>query len=423
MEYKINCPHCFNQFDQKEVLFKKSKAKNESQFDDQNLIYPQKENCEFICDEDGFVVSAKDYSGNLFNNRVCPNCHNSLPHKYGKYPVKRIVIAGVAGCGKTVYLSSLLSNIQTYCTRFNISCSPQSESVKNYVQNNNIEKGKPLPQATLIDGDIVPLSIDMQFNNEDRSKTIVTIVFYDFAGEEILSHSNRAQEAINHADGIIFLQDPIQFQRIIKDESPNMYDSGLQTMIRLMVASDYCSIPMAVGISKCDRLIDDGIFNSKLVETLNEPVKPAENFKGFCAVDYNRISKAIDDFYRNIDNQTRTALKTSFDCFNYFAVSALNCKLVVSDENILVPAETPHPMRIEEPLFWLFNQFGFINSDVDVLEHAVVGKISQLNEQRIMWEKQLSEAQQKKLFGKKRVKECEENLNRINKYIQELVNS
>lgn len=148
IEYGINCPYCFNQFNQKEVLFKKSQSQNESQFDNQTLINTRKENCELIYDEDGFVVSTKNSSRDIFHERVCPYCYNYLPNMYGKYPVKRIVLTGATGCGKTVYLSSLLRNIQTYCAYENLSCCIQSLSVKNYVQNNNVEEGKPLPQAT-----------------------------------------------------------------------------------------------------------------------------------------------------------------------------------------------------------------------------------------------------------------------------------
>lgn len=422
MEYKINCPYCFNQFNQKEVLFKKSQSKNESQFDNQTLINPQKESCKLICD-DGFIVSVKDSSGNLFNDRVCPYCHNSLPHMYGKYPVKRIVLTGAVGCGKTVYLSSLLRNIQTYCTSLNISCIPQSKSVNKYLQNNTIEAGKPLPHATLTDGHIDPLSVDMRLANEDGGITTVTIVFYDFAGEEILSQRNRVQEAIKHADGIIFLQDPIHFQRIINNESPNMYDSGLQTISHLLAKNDYCRIPFAACISKCDILIDDRIYSGELVDLLKENDKSAENFKGFCAIDYNKLSKAIDDFHRKIDFWTRTTLKTSFDCFNYFAVSALNCKTVLSDENVLVPTEEPHPMRIEEPLYWLLYQFGLINCDGTIIDHAVVGKIAKINKQKEMWKKELSEAQSRRFGRRRRVQECADNLNRIEKEIQVLMNS
>lgn len=365
MKYRINCPYCFNQFDQKEVLFKKDNAKNEPLFDDQTLINPQKENCELINDADGFVVSVKDSSDNRFNERICPYCHSSLPLMYGKYPVKRIVLTGVTGSGKTVYLSSLLRNIQTYCANVNLSCSIQSPSVNKYVQNNIIEKGKPLPQATSPDQAIESLPITIKFIDDDGIPTRVTIVFYDVAGEEITSSLNNSTiKAIKHADGIMVLQDPNQF------ETHMMYNSVLQIIINtLNIGSDYCSIPIAFCISKCDRMIDDGMFSDELVELLKKPVKTVDG--GFCAVDYNRISKEIDELYRQQDPTTRTALRTYSDCFNYFAVSSLNCKLVVSNENTLVPAETPHLMRLEEPFYWLLNQFGIINSDVDIIDHTL----------------------------------------------------
>lgn len=398
-------------------LFQKGHCKKEIPVDDQTIIIPKKENYEFIYDEDGFVVRVKDSSDNLSHERICPYCHNPLPHMYGKYPMKRIVLTGATGCGKTVYLSSLLRNIQNYCASVNITCSIQSPSIKNYVQNNTIEIGRPLPQATCPDRSTEPLPIDIQFLNNDGISTTVTIVFYDVDSEEITSSNNhKPNEVIKHADGIILLQDPKQF------ETQTMYADLLHIINTLIFGNDYCSIPIAVCISKCDSLIDDGIFSNELVKMLNEPVKTAENFRGFCAVDYNGISKAIDSFYRQQDTPTRTALRTYFDCFNYFAVSSLNCKLIVSNENKLVPAEAPHPMRIEDPLYWLLYQFGLINSDEEIIDHAVVGKLSKLNEQREMLEKELSKAQSRR-FGRRRVQECEDNLTKINQLIKEIMNS
>ena len=165
-----------------------------------------------------------------------------------------------------------------------------------------------------------------------------------------------------------------------------MINSVLGTIIGLFVGKQYCEIPIALCISKADRLIEDNLFGEALSELLKSDVKSAADFHGFCASEYNEISKKLDDFYRIQDNPTRNALKTSFNNFNFFAVSSLNCHLSESDEHsdlngekMLMPTENPHPLRIEEPLFWLFNQFGFIKSDIPVIQHAIVGKIEKIN--------------------------------------------
>lgn len=381
-------------------------------------------------DRDDFLSSVTDVFGGHTSSRVCPKCFNPLPRNYGKYPVKFISVIGITGAGKTVYLSSLLDNMYEYADK--IGMNPiNNDSVNFFIEQNKIQKDVVLPQGTLPERMSQPLCYHLHYFHQGKGVSETsTFVIYDIAGENCVDDRSVENfgQFILHSDGIIILQDPKQFQRIY-GEAHTMANSVLRTINNLFVGTEYCSIPIALCISKCDRLIDDGMFDGQLVEMLNEPVKSAENFKGFCAVDYNKISKAIDEFYRRQDNPTRTALRTSFDCFNYFAVSSLNCRLVesgetsdISQEKILMPAETPHPMRIEEPLFWLFNQFGFINSDADIINHAVVGKISQLNEQRKMWERELSEAQSRRFGRRRRVQECEDNLNSIKRQIQELMN-
>ncbi len=382
-------------------------------------------------DGDGFLSSVTDVFDGHTSSRVCPECFNPLPRNYGKYPVKFISVIGITGAGKTVYLSSLLDNMYEYADKLGMN-PINNDSVNFFIEQNKIQRDIVLPQGTLPERMSQPLCYHLHYFHQGKGESETsTFVIYDIAGENCVDDKSVENfgQFILHSDGIIVLQDPKQFKKIY-GEAHTMANSVLRTINNLFVGTDYCSIPIALCISKCDRLIDDGMFDGKLVEMLNEPVKSAENFKGFCAVDYNKISKAIDDFYRSQDNPTRTALRTSFDCFNYFAVSSLNCRLIesgetsdISQEKILMPAETPRPMRIEEPLFWLFKQFGFINSDVDIQDHAIVGKIAKLNEQKELWEKELSEAQSRRFGRRKRVQECEDNLNSISKQIQELMNS
>lgn len=382
-------------------------------------------------DRDDFLSSVTDVFNGHTSSRVCPKCFNPLPRNYGKYPVKFISVIGITGAGKTVYLSSLLDNMYEYADK--IGMNPiNNDSVNFFIEQNKIQKDVVLPQGTLPERMSQPLCYHLHYFHQGKGVSETsTFVIYDIAGENCVDDRSVENfgQFILHSDGIIILQDPKQFQRIY-GEAHMMANSVLRTINNLFVGTDYCSIPIALCISKCDRLIDDGMFDGQLVEMLNEPVKSAENFKGFCAVDYNKISKAIDEFYRRQDNPTRTALMKSFDCFNYFAVSSLNCRLVesgetsdISQEKILMPAETPHPMRIEEPLFWLFNQFGFINSDVDIDDYAVVGKISKLNEEKKLWERKLVEVQSRRIGRRRHVQECEDRLNSINRQIQELMNS
>lgn len=383
-------------------------------------------------DRDGFLSSVTDVFNGHTSTRVCPHCCNPLPRNYGKYPVKFISVIGITGAGKTVYLSSLLDNMHDYAATLGMTAL-NSESVNFFITQNKIAKDIVLPQGTLPERMSQPLCYHLHYFHQGKGMAETsTFVIYDIAGENCVDDESIENfgQFILHSDGIIVLQDPKQFTDIY-GEAHTMSESVLRTINNLFVGTKYCTIPFALCISKCDRLIDDGMFDSELVEMLEEPVRSSENMKGFCASDYNKISVAIDNFYRKHDQPTRLALKNSFDCFNYFAVSSLNCRLVesgetsyISNEKILMPAESPRPMRIEEPLFWLFNQFGFINSDIAIADHAVVGKIEKLNEQKAELYEERKRLDEGFVFRRQqKIDACERNIKAVDNRISELMNS
>ena len=382
-------------------------------------------------DKDGFLSSVIDIMGNHTSSRVCPRCCNPLPHNYGKFPVKFISVIGITGAGKTVYLSSLLDNMYDYADKIGMTPLP-SESVNFFIELNKIARDVVLPQGTSPERMSQPLCYNLQYFHQGKGiRETSTFVIYDIAGENCVNPQGITNfgKFISHSDGIIILQDPKQFKDIY-GEAHTMTQSVLNTIISLFVGKRYCDIPMALCISKCDRLISDGLLGSGLIDMLSSEVKSAEDFRGFCAKDYNNISKEIDAFYHDHDNPTRTALKNSFDNFNYFAVSSLNCRLEESSEissidgeKILMPAEKPHPMRIEEPLFWLFTQFGFIKSDIPIINHAVVGRVERLNHDKKLFMEELQRLESKRIImppTKKKINECKASIDEINRLIREL---
>ena len=57
-------------------------------------------------------------------------------------------------------------------------------------------------------------------------------------------------------------------------------------------------------------------------------------------------------------------LYVNYSVYNYFAFTALGCD--VSDDG--KPIGPILPKRIEEPLFWLLHQLGYIDSDVPIFQ-------------------------------------------------------
>lgn len=381
-------------------------------------------------DRDGFLTSVTDIFGKHTSNRVCPECCNPLPINYGKFPVKFISVIGITRAGKTVYLSSLLDNMYIYADKIGMTPLP-NDAVNFFIESNKIGRGITLPQGTSPERLSQPLCYNLQYFHQGKHmRETSTFVLYDIAGENCVSPEGIVNFGpfIAHSDGIIILQDPKQFTKIF-GEAHAMINSVLGTIIGLFVGKQYCDIPIALCISKADRLIEDNLFDESLSELLTRDVNPAADFHGFCASEYNEISDKLDDFYSVQDNPTRTALKTSFNNFNYFAVSSLNCQLsesedgkVVNGEKMLMPIENPHPLRIEEPLFWLFYQFGFIKSDVPVKPHAIVGEIEKLNDEiKSLMNCKVELENRRIAFGRnQRIKELDKRIQEIQQRIEQL---
>ena len=384
-------------------------------------------------DADGYLTTVYDIFSNQTNNRVCPHCHNPLPMNYGKFPVKFISIIGITNAGKTVYLSSLFDNIYKYMGKIGMTPLP-SESVDFFIESNKIKKGAVLPQGTSAQQMCQPLCFNLQyFDSHTYQNTKNTFVIYDIAGENCTDKNaiKNFGGFIEHSDGIIILEDPNQFE-IIAENDQDMVGSVLRTINETFIGTDYCDIPIAMCISKSDILINNGFFDRKLCQKLTEDVNSAENQDGFNAKDYNKISNMLDQFYFDRDRPTRLELKNAFDNFNYFAVSALNCRLEPSSEidgtgkTLYVPAEKPHPLRIEEPLYWLFYQFGFIHSDEEIVRHAVISDIDNLNKKIKAAKEEKAEIQKSLLppwVKKKKTKDIDERIERLMALIKEKYDS
>ena len=385
-------------------------------------------------DRDGFLSSVTDRFGKRTSNRVCPECCNPLPMNYGKFPVKFISIIGITGAGKTVYLSSLLDNMHIYAGKIGMTPLP-NDAVNFFIETNKIAKDVTLPQGTPAARFSQPLCYNLQyFHSKTLQRETSTFVLYDIAGENCVDPAGIENFGpfISRSDGIIILQDPKQFDGIY-NEAHSMIDTVLQTITNLFVGKQYCDIPLAMCISKADRLIQDNLFEPALADMLSSEVRSALDFNGFCASEYNEISRMLNDFYFHQDPATRQALRNGFDNFNYFAVSSLNCELkdtgarndATDGEPLLTPAEMPHPLRIEEPLFWLFTQFGFIQSDVPIIEHAIAGKIERLNQSLDHMERLYAEVDRQRfsLTRRRRLSEIEEQIKSIKQELEDLIHS
>lgn len=365
-----------------------------------------------IRDEDGMVIGAQDSFGKETTERVCPYCHNPLPEGYGRYPVKFISTIGVTGAGKTVYLSQLCYNMQEQLGVYGISAYNITASATRYMKHNIVSKGKSLPKTTNKDLLLQPLF----FKFGHRNACTQTFVFYDIAGENLVSPKNdgggtrlsaraaKYGKFILHSDAIIFLINPSQFVK--EDGAGNDDDTkkyapteSLNIISQLFEASknpeSLHEIPLAVCISQVERPlavaqgaivglnICKSILRQQWLPHMQLPVIETEGLPktipAFNAEDYNKVRDLVENHASKKLAALSTELDNHFHCYNYFMIESIGVPLEKKSESsgtvYQVPSKQPVPKRIIEPLLWILTILLIDGSGRPVV--AVEGKINE----------------------------------------------
>ena len=332
-------------------------------------------------DEDGFLYKIEDVYGKESYDRVCPRCHNPLPSGYGKHPVKFISVIGISSSGKTVFLSKLADDLGTYLAKLNMTALPATKWSRNFSVENKIALGRPLPGGNPIQYMSQPLFYDISYSVHDNIEESM-LVFYDIAGESCVDSAKIKAfgKFVMNSSGLIIMIDPKQF-RVLDGTAESLTDSVLATLKNTITTHGQVEVPTAICISKSDLMYH---LLAKDTPICYEDVRTIKkgNQKYFCATDYNQISKAIHDFIESFDKQINVTLNNIYNYYNYFAFTALNGSVNEDELGRKIPEKEPDPKRIEEPLFWIFKEFGYIDSDIPVCEYSKIGcKVANLRKQ------------------------------------------
>ncbi|MCL2071279.1 MAG: hypothetical protein FWH07_03485 [Oscillospiraceae bacterium] len=312
--------------------------------------------------EEGLLYSARDVFGVETTRRICPECHNPLPAKFGANPVKLVSVIGITASGKTVYLSQLCRHFSELCSEVGITSTPTSKAAMDFRDSNPIRMGEKLPEGTLAGGLSQPLCFDLSIRKNDKiiSKTIV---FYDISGENCVDEKQMEKYGcfVKHSSAIILLLDPNQqFGGDYKNSPENVMDAIYNYF---QEKTHIKRLPICVTVSKGDMAAGQ-IIKSNIENTVCLKNQQGQSLPLFNAEDYGTIQRQVKEFIQNHEHRLRTCLNNLFDTYNYFLVSALGTSVKeIADENgqiFMTPAAPPSPKRIEEPLYWLFYRFGYI---------------------------------------------------------------
>lgn len=336
-------------------------------------------------DANGFVVSCVDkITNSISKDRVCPKCHNPLPHDYGKYTVKRIAIIGVTGAGKTVYISQLLENMDECVNKIGMSAFSTTNHERIFIENNPVVKGRPLPDSTSEKTLSQPMFFDITKSDKGVTERR-TIVLYDIAGENcqtstddngnVFDGADKMKEFglfVENANGLILLIDPKQM-RFVDSEKVTKAKEVVDTLHSVLPTDENgkSSIPIAVCISKSDQCYDI------LPPIVSEEVQ--ENGVLFDAKTYNQLQPQLKDIMEHNAKPLCRGLESEFKYSNFFAISAIGCDV---DQN--GPVSEPTPKRIEEPIFWLFKHFGYVKAnDKTIMPFEIEREVTETIRERV----------------------------------------
>lgn len=367
---------------------------NPNLIDDQKGLIKQNneenvKNPYLIYDNDGMVSSIEDVFHHTTRKRVCPHCHNPLPLQYGKHPVSFISVIGVTGAGKTVYISQLLKHISEYAPFINQAALFNSDHETNFIEDNKVEMYEDLPNSTS-EGTFSQPMFYTFLTKENETIISRTIVIYDIAGEDCQDATKMARFAdyINYSDGIILLIDPLQLGWINNSDQSDNFRYTIQAPQAVLTTiynattraiTELSNKPIAVCISKSDAFVDIIPEAINDIEGVRDQIT-GEYCSKFNASKYNLLEEQLK---KAIPDELKITLSTQYKYYNYFAVSAIGGP--VKEEPVFdksgnpvmldngrpkmrsYPVIPPSPIRIAEPLFWIFYRLGFISANEPIL--------------------------------------------------------
>lgn len=312
--------------------------------------------------------------------RLCPHCHMELPHTVGKFPNYIFAVVGAKEAGKSHYLAVLIDQVRRELgPALDMLLEPLNDhTVKRYREDfyQPLYKNRRVITSTnsaLSDRRVqMPLVYTLTFSGKDilgrkRIKSVVTLVFFDTAGEDLDDEDTIAtvNKYIYYSNGIILLLDPLQLPQVRAELEgrvalPNVNTETadiLTRMTRLVLAGRrlpadaMIPAPLAVAFSKFDAV-------EPLVDSQMQLNAAADHRAGFDVADFDAVSAEMQALLARWDSQVLVhQVQTHYRRFGFFGLSALGCNPHGDQQ---VPRVLPR--RVEDPFLWLLHEHGLIPS-------------------------------------------------------------
>jgi len=297
MAKSILCPYCFKKFKTSEALYQCTNPETDANGNNKCALEKDKEfsdhwhkadlETHHIFKKNGlFSGPPKEAKcpkcGHPTTKFLCPHCHNWLPTEMVKNGAEIISIIGAPGSGKTVYITALISELNKYGHRLNLSITAKDESrfghedekttVITRRMRDTLFREKYLPEKTSELGQSeqpIPLIYEL-VQSEPRKE--IYLVFYDTAGETFNSQDEIKRNAryLKESSAVILLIDPYSITKLEEgigkagynaDSSSGNAEQALESLLNSIgsdVASkdEFRNKPIAIAFSKIDAVIN-----------------------------------------------------------------------------------------------------------------------------------------------------------------------
>jgi hypothetical protein len=307
-------------------------------------------------------------------SRLCPNCHQELPHTIGEFRNLIISVIGAKNAGKSCYLPVLIETLRrSVGPDLNFTIQTLNDDTAGRYNRDYRERlmvQKKMLEATrsgLSNADVrLPLLFRLSFHDErpggQRTVTnLVTLAFFDTAGEDMNSQDTMAHvnKYIYRSDGIILLLDPLQLNsvrdRLKSDPKISLPDRDIETsdiITRLdhlihagqnLSAKEQIKIPLAVTLSKFDAV-------GSLVDSQLNVARNSGHVVGFDAADFDAVDAEVQSLVDDWDGQyLLEQVKSGFSRYGFFAMTALGG---APDNNEIASIR---PKRVADAFLWILH--------------------------------------------------------------------
>ena len=317
--------------------------------------------------------------------RQCPFCNRLLFEGIETCDNINIAIIGDAGSGKTHYIASLIDQLRRGAlTQYGnglVQLRPRNKfTVELYqriyyrpiIQQHNASPstrpGRYDAQGNPLRGEPLIYQLLIQ-DNATSGNSMLNLLFYDISGEDLYDNSTLVLlgEQVLHADGIIYLADPMAMEQVYQQLPPGVKppdapqrsaEEVLSTvMYRLEQYSrvgprENITVPTAIAITKADVL-------QYIIPDNERPnywlmYRPAYDGKAHVD-DIKHVDQEVRQILQRYGENALLRLSNRIEQVSFFAISATGH---APDSTGFYPSIEPH--RCLDPFIWLLWRLNYL---------------------------------------------------------------